>query len=69
MNQHLCERGLSVEGIAQALEASKATVSRALSGNGRVSGKTKIRDHGVLLCTADEREQAQLERHLEQRKL
>lgn len=41
MNQHLRRKGLTVEGIAQALGVSKTTVSRALSGKGRVSEKTK----------------------------
>lgn len=118
MNQ-LREKGMTVEGIAQALGVSKTTVSRALSGKGRVSEETKLRirnfidrggnagpeqrptntltvvipqrfiemglpfvyacvrgigyaaklrNYDVLLCTADEKEQAQLERHLEQRK-
>lgn len=43
MNQHLREKGLTVEGIAQALGVSKTTVSRALSGKGRVSGETRAR--------------------------
>lgn len=115
----LREKGMTVEGVAQALGVSKTTVSRALSGKGRVSEETKIRvrnfisqggnaslerqltntltvvipsrfiemglpfvyaclcgigyaaklrNYDVLLCTADEREQAQLERHLERRK-
>lgn len=119
MNQHLREKGLTVEGVAQALGVSKTTVSRALSGKGRVSEVTKnrvrnfisqsgnagfeqpptntltvvipprfiemglpfvyacvrgigyaakLRNYDVLLCAADEREQAQLQRHLEQRK-
>ena len=119
MNQLLREKGLSVEGVAQALGVSKTTVSRALSGKGRISEETrsrvrdfisrsgdagfeqpptntltvvipprfiemelpfvyacvrgigyaaKLRNYDVLLCTADEREQTQLQRHLQRRK-
>lgn len=43
MNQHLREKGLTVESIAQVLGVSKTTVSRALSGKGRVSEETRAR--------------------------
>lgn len=44
----LREKGMTVEGIARALGVSKTTVSRALSGKGRVSEETRLRVRGFV---------------------
>lgn len=44
----LHEKGMTVEGIARALGISKTTVSRAISGKGRVSEETKARVHEFI---------------------